>query len=238
MSRISRKLTAKITAGIIAVGLTLYVVVAGLLFLQSRYMIRKEAHEHATSVLTTAMQQVRNHMKLVETAADANMWLADERFDPDSLVSLAHDIVRHNHHTNGCVIAVDPGLLSHNDRYFSVYARMEGDSVVSERDNEYDYFKKAWYNMPMTSGRGSWVLSSDSTRAIYSRPLSREGRLVGVVSTSMSFRKMAELIYSVQYPYPNACFVILGSDGQYLLTPDEAALPEKAGGALPDRAAR
>ena len=136
MSRISRSLTAKITVGIIAVGLSLYMVVAGLLFLQSRYMIRKEAHERAASVLTTAMQQVRNHMNLVETAANSNMWLADERFEPDSLVGLAGDIVRHNRHTYGCTIAVEPGLLSHNGRYFSVQARMEGDSVVTEREND------------------------------------------------------------------------------------------------------
>ena len=229
MSRLSRKLTVKITAGIIAVGLTLYLVVAGLLFLQSRYMIRKEAHERAASVLTTAMQQVRNHMNLVETAANANMWLADECFEPDSLVSLAHDIVRHNHHTYGCAIAVEPGLLSHNGHYFSVQARMEGDSVVLERESDYDHFKDAWYNMPMTSGRGSWVVASDSMLAVYSRPFSKQGIPVGVVATSMSFRKMAELIYSVDYPYPNVSFVILGSDGHYLLTPDEAALPEKTG---------
>ena len=228
MSRISRSLTAKITVGIIAVGLSLYMVVAGLLFLQSRYMIRKEAHERAASVLTTAMQQVRNHMNLVETAANSNMWLADERFEPDSLVGLAGDIVRHNRHTYGCTIAVEPGLLSHNGRYFSVQARMEGDSVVTERENDYDYFKDAWYNMPMTSGRGSWVVASDSTQAVYSRPF-KQGIPVGVVATSMSFRKMADLIYSVDYPYPNVSFVILGSDGQYLLTPDETAQPEQTG---------
>ena len=158
MSRISRSLTAKLTVGVLSVALSLYVVVAGLLFLQSRYMIRQLAREHAASVLNTALQQVRNQMNLVETAANANLWLAEAYFEPDSLKALARSIVSHNHHTYGCTIAVEPGMFSHTDPYFSVYARRETDSIISVREPEYQYPDEAWYQQAMTTVKSDWRL--------------------------------------------------------------------------------
>ena len=67
MNRITRSLTAKLIIGVMMIALTVYLVTAGLLFLQSRYIIRSEAKERAASVLNTALHQVRKYMNLVET---------------------------------------------------------------------------------------------------------------------------------------------------------------------------
>lgn len=216
MSRISRSLTAKLTVGVLSVALSLYVVVAGLLFLQSRYMIRQLAREHAASVLNTALQQVINQMNLVETAANANLWLAEAYFEPDSLKALARSIVNHNRHTYGCLIANQSGVFT------------------SIRETEYKYPEEAWYQQALATGKGDWVVLNredtqgqtglDRTLAIYSRPIIRQGKAVGVLSTGMSFRQMSEMIYSMDYPYPNAYFVVQDGEGRILLHPDSTLL--------------
>ena len=202
MSRISHSLAAKITIGVVSVGLSIFVLVAGLLFLQSRYMIRKQSREHAASVLNTALQQVRNQMNLVATAASSNAWLAEEKFDPDSLVNVAANVVRRNHHAYGCAIAT-----SRSDRYFFTYAKMNGDSLIQVRDPEYKYYDEDWYKVPVTTGKSCWTdlnrdhakeqVNLDRMLAIYSRPLFQQGRVVGVLSTGISSNQPGVNEYTV-----------------------------------------
>ena len=237
MSRISRSLPNKLTIGVVAVALSIYIVTASILFLRSRYLIYKEAEQHANSVMNTALQQVRNHMNLVETAANANAWLAEKHFEPDSLMDVARRIVWQNRNTYACTIAVEPHTFKDYGRYFSVYSEIQGDSIDVYREEPYEYFDEMWYKLPVESGMSCWVnlyyvnnkgqTDLDRTLAIYSRPIRQQGKTVGVVSTALSFRKMSELIYSVDYPYPDAYFVILGSKGEYLLHPDSTKLFKK-----------
>ena len=237
MSRISRSLTDKLTIGVVAVALSLYITTASILFLRSRYLIYQEAEKRANSVMNTALQQVRNHMNLVETAANANAWLAEKHFEPDSLMDVARRIVWLNRNTYACTIAAEPNTFKDYGRYFSVYSEIQGDSIDVYREEPYEYFDEMWYKLPVESGMSCWVnlyyennkgqTDLDRMLAIYSRPIRQQGKTVGVVSTSLSFRKMAELIYSVDYPYPDAYFMILGNKGEYLLHPDTTKLFKK-----------
>ena len=233
MRKISRSLTAKLILGVTLVATTIYVVTAVTLFLQSRRMIRQEANEHAHSVLNTALQQVGNYMRVVETATNANAWVAEEHFHPDSLMGLAKRIVYLNRNSHGCTIAAKPDVFPDKGRFFSVYTIYQGDSLVTLREPEYDYTVEDWYKAPVASGKGCWsrLYSKDTkgviddnnrTLAIYSKPVFQTGNVVGVVSTGLSFQSLAKAIHEVKYPYPNASFVILGSDGQYLLPLDSA----------------
>lgn len=231
MRKISRSLTAKLILGVTLVATTIYVVTAGTLFLQSRRMIRQEANEHAHSVLNTALQQVGNCMRVVETATNANAGVAEENFYPDSLMRLARRIVYLNRNSHGCTIAAKPDAFADKGQFYSVYAIYQGDSLIMMREPEYDYTVEDWYKVPVATGKGCWsrlytkdtkgvIDDYDHTLAIYSKPICKDGMVVGVVSTGLSFRKLAQAIYDVQYPYPNAYFVIRGGDGQYLLPPD------------------
>ena len=231
MRKFSRSLTAKLILGVTLVATTIYVVTAGTLFLQSRRMIRQEANEHASSVLNTALQQVGNCMRVVETATNANAWIAEENYVPDSLMELAKRIVYLNRNSHGCTIAAKPDAFADKGRFYSVYSIYQGDSLITIREPEYDYTIEDWYKAPVVSGKGCWsrlyskdtkgvIDDYDHTLAIYSKPIYKNGKVAGVVSTGLSFRKLAQAIYKIQYPYPNAYFVIRAGDGQYLLPPD------------------
>ena len=237
MSRISRSLAAKLTIVITAVALTVYVVTAGILFLQSRRMIKLEAAERSTAVLNSVMQHVRNQMGVVETAVNSNAWLAEENYTPEGIKNITRRLKWLNRNAYGCTIAAAPDAFAECGRYYSVFARMEGDSIIVEREPEYDYTSEDWYKMPIDSAKGVWVdmysddtkglVNPDKTIAVFGYPIYIKGEPAGVVSAGLSFRKLNEAICSVDCPYPNAYFVLLGGDGRYLIHPDSTRLFRK-----------
>ena len=236
-SRISRSLTAKLTIVITVVALTVYVVTAGVLFMQSRRMIKQEAAERSNAVLQSVLQQVRNQMGVVETAVNANVWLAEQHYSPEGMKDVARRIKWLNRNTYGCTIAAEPDAFAGYGRFYSIFARMEGDSVIIQREPEYDYTKEGWYREPIDSAKGVWVemyndetqglVNPDKTLAVYGRPIYIKGKPAGVVSAGLSFRKLDEAIHSIDYPYPNAYFAVLGADGRYLIHPDSTKLFKK-----------
>ena len=142
MSRIRYSLSTKLSLSILLIATPVFVLALGFLFLQSRYFIRQEAMEHAGSVLNTKMQRLRNYMSTVENATNASAWLAEEYFVPDSLLSISHRVVQLNSHVNGCSITAEPDMFPQTGRYFSAYTIREGDTIITAREAEYDYYDK------------------------------------------------------------------------------------------------
>lgn len=230
-ARLRRSLSMKISFSLLLLAAPVFVISLGVLFEQSRRFIREDAMRRATCVLNTTMQHVRNHMSLVETAANANLRFVEENFVPDSLLSMSRRIVRLNRHVYGCSISAEPDVFSEYGRCFSAYSIRQADSILTISEEPYEYFEESWYKMPIDSCRGCWVdpfVGSDSDDvftvdliASYGLPVHRkDGQVVGVLSTDLSFPKLAETIRNVEQPYPHAHFVLVGSDGRYLIHPD------------------
>ena len=235
MSRFHPKLSVRLCIGILLMATPIFVLALGVMYLQSRYFIRKEAMEHANSVLDTKLQRVRNYMAMVETATNANLWLIEENFQPDSLLAISRRIVQLNSHVIGCSISGEPNVFPQCGRYFSVYTANTGDTIVSVREPDYEYFEKVWYRTPILAGKACWVepfdeytegtLNPTETIASYCKPIrGKDGRTLGVVSTDLSFRQLATTIDEQDHPYPNAYFVLIGNDGRYFIHPDTTRL--------------
>ena len=95
-SHIRQRLSTKLSLSILLLTVPFFVMVLGLLFLQSRHIILGEAKERASSVLETTTQRVVRHLRTVENATNSNDWLVQEKLQPDSLLSLTNRIVRQN----------------------------------------------------------------------------------------------------------------------------------------------
>lgn len=230
-------LSTKLSFGILMLTVLVFVLTLGLLFLQSRYLIRKEALERATSVLKTTAVRVERNLNTVENATNANDWFITENLHPDSLLAYSHRIVRYNINVNGCSITTEPYTLPQYGRYFSAYSVREGDSIETVREAEYEYFDKVWYKTPKTLGKPCWIdpfddynegtLSSPELIASYCKPLhDTEGRFIGVISTDLSLRRLAETILA-EHPYPHSYFILIGERGNYYVHPDTARLFNK-----------
>ena len=234
MSNLKRSLPQKLSLGIVLMAAPTFVLALGILFLQSRYFIRQEASERAYSLLSLTTQRVRNYMSTVETSTNSNTWLLEEYFNPDSLQAFSHRIVRLNRHVHSCSISTEPYAFPQIGRYFSVYTVNQGDTIVTVREPDYDYFEKDWYKTPVALGRACWIdpfaehtegrIDHNEALATYCKPIRQNGKIVGVISTDLSFTQLIKSINSAEQPYPNAYFMLLGGDGRYFIHPDTTRL--------------
>ena len=234
MNRLQNHLSTKLGIGVVLMAVPIFILALGLLFVQSRSFIRHEAMERANSVLNTTMQRVRNYMAAIETATNANLWSIEENFNPDSLLSISRRVVMFNRHVNGCSITAEPDMFPQCGRYFSAYTIRENDTIITAREAAYNYYEKLWYKKPRQLGEACWVdpfddynegtLSATELIASYCKPLYQKGEMVGVISTDLSFLRLAETVNTTEPPYPGAYFVLVGGDGQFFIHPDSTRL--------------
>ena len=229
MGRIRHSLSSKLGVSILLLSILVFVASLGVMFVQSRLMLRKKATERIVCVLDNTVQRVRTCMNRVETATNSNGWMALEYLNPDSLLTISRHVVSVNPHVNGCSITTEPDVFPELGP-FSVYSIKEGDSVVTVREAAYDYYNQVWYKLPKTQARPCWTdpfndyndnsLYTKNIIASYCKPLySDDGRFLGVISTDLSFKHLKETIADKQ-PYPNTYFVLVNSEGRYIIHPD------------------
>ena len=230
MSKIKDTLATKLMVSILLMAIPIFLISIGLVFVQSQKAIHQEAQERAVSTLNTTMQRLRNHMTIVETAANSSTWYAIEHFNPDSLLALTNRIVRLNRHVNGCSITAEPDMFPAIGR-FSAYTVQEGDSVLTKREADYDYYSMEWYRAAARSGKACWIdpyddylegsLSNSEIIASYNKPLYRDDKMIGVISTDLSLNSLDKTINTAESPYPGAFFLLMGSDGKFFINPHE-----------------
>ena len=233
----NRHLSAKLSLGVLILAIPVFIASLGILFVKSSENIRKEAAEHAESVLNTSMHRIERHLNALVTATNVNAPEVTANLNPDSLLALTHRILRLNVHVDGCSISMEPDIFPKYGRHYSAYSIRKGDSIISVIEKPYDYFQRPWYKSPLEKGEACWVdyydesnlpeLTLNGMVASYSKPIyNHDGKLLGVISSDLSLERMSKLIASVK-PYPNAYFMMLGEGGRYLLHPDATRLFKK-----------
>jgi signal transduction histidine kinase len=235
MINIRKSFSTKLTLAILLLAAPIFMISLGILFTQSRHIVRQEAVGRANSVLSSAMQRIYRNMATIETATNANSWLITEYLQPDSILSLSNRIVRFNPHIDGCSISTEPYIFQRYDKNFSAYSVRQGDSVSTVIEEPYDYFGKVWYKEPRDRHEGCWVvyydesdslaLTIDGLIASYSKPVyDTEGRFVAVISTDLSLLRLSKAISKEEKPYPNSYFMMLDNEGRYFIHPDSTRL--------------
>jgi signal transduction histidine kinase len=230
---IRRSLSAKLGFTILLLAIPIFIASLGIMFLQSRRLVRHTAMDRAVSALNATMQRVELHLSVVETSTSSNSWMATTYLTPDSLMAISRSIVTLNPHTSGCSIATEPDLFPQYGRHFSVCSVRQGDTVITVREAPYEYFQNSWYKIPKTQGKACWIDPSDGIRegalnrkdtiVSYCKPLYRDGRFIGVISTDLSLRMLNEIVVR-EHPYPNSYFIMAGADGHVLIHPDTTQL--------------
>ena len=234
ITHIRQSLSWKLSLGILLMAIPIFVLSIGFLFIHSRDKVKKEATEHAASVVNTTMQHITRFMDIVETATDVNDWEVTAHLDPDSILAISRGIVVLNGHIDGCSISTEPNIFPKYGRNFSAYTVREADTITTVIEEPYEYFEKVWYKTPHLQGKPCWVvyydesdslaLTLDGMIASYSKPLYNENKhFVGVISTDLSLIRLSKVITS-ETPYEGSYFIMTGSEGRYLLHPDSTQL--------------
>ena len=234
MISIRKKFSHKLILGIMILAMIIFMVSLGILFTQSRHLIRVEALGRASSVLNTTLQRISRNLMTIENATNTYSWMAERAFEPDSILELTNRIVRLNPHIDGCSISAEPDLFPKYGRQYSAYTIREGDSLLTVVEEPYDYFHKVWYKTPRERDEGCWAVyfdDSDSLEVVldgmlasYGKPLrKRDGSVLGIISTDLSLLRLSNIISEVR-PYPNSYFIMIDGDGRYMIHPDESQL--------------
>ena len=130
MSRIRRKLSAKLSIGITLLVTPIFVLALGILFLYSRQIIRQETIKHAVNVLHTTTQRLRTQMNLIENGVNSNSWLLEENFQPDSLEIISQRIATLNRTINSCRVITSPDEIARMKYGFAVSVST-GDTIFT-----------------------------------------------------------------------------------------------------------
>lgn len=233
-NRIRKSFSTKLSLGILAMAVTIFVISLGVLFTQSRHIIRREAVGRATSVLNNTMQQITRNLITIENATNTYSWMIERSFEPEAILGFSNRIVRLNPHIDGCSISAEPNTFKKYGKYFSVYTVREPDTITTVIEEEYEYFQKIWYKSPRDLNGGCWevyydeadslILTLDGMIASYGKPLhDEEGNLLGIISTDLSLLRLSKVM-SEEKPYPNSYFMMIDKDGRFFVHPDSTRL--------------
>lgn len=238
MIKISSSLSRKLSTGIVLMAVPIFVLSLGAFYLQSRYLIRQKAIGRSNSLVSSVIQRVSNYMNSIEVSTNANAWLLEECFTPDSLESVSRRIVSLNPHISSCSVGTVPNMFPQYGRGLSIYTVNEGDTLLTTRETDYDYFDKGWYKTPVSTGKAGWVepfdkhtegtIDYNEAVATYCRPLrSKTGQIVGVLATDILFTHLAKTVNSVELPYEHAYFVLTSGSGRFFIHPDTTQMFRK-----------
>lgn len=238
LNRIKRKLSLKLSLGILLFLLVVFTLSLGSLFMYSRQIVRQQALERANMELENCTQRVNELMNEVEVATRTAVWHLGDDIQPDSLLNYIRLVVKQNPNFDGCSVAMAPNFFPDRGRFFSVYAYNpeNADTVVAKIEKPYDYFDKPWYKTSATLGKPCWVEAyAEDTGGIettefddmivsYCMPMfDRKKQLMAVISTDLAIDWLSDVISSYK-PYPNSYCMLLGANGQFVVHPDTTKL--------------
>lgn len=250
VKHIRQSLSWKLSLGILLMAIPIFMLALGILFVQSRNNVKREATKHAASVVNTQMQRINRYMNIVQTATDIISTDIINNLQPDSLLAYSNYVVALNGHIDGCSISLEPETFPKYGRYFSIYTVRErrqlgasaemgasagmSDTVSTVIEEEYEYFDKIWYKQPKHEGKACWAvyydegdsleLTLDGMIASYSKPLYRADQsFIGIISTDLSLIRLSKAI-TTETPYAGSYFFMTGDEGRYYLHPDSTQL--------------
>lgn len=234
LNRIRKSFSTKLSLGILLMTVTIFVVSLGVLFTQSRHIIRTEAVGRTKAVLNTTMQHIVRNLMTIENATNTCSWMIEQQFQPEQILDFTSRIVRLNPHIDGCSISAEPNMFKKYGRYFSAYTVRETDTITTVIEEEYEYFQKVWYKTPRNLESGCWVVYTDEVDSLkltldgmiasYGKPLySADSSMVGIISTDLSLLRLSKVMSEVR-PYPNSYFMMIDNEGRYFIHPDSTRL--------------
>lgn len=234
MFNIRKSFSAKLSLGLLLLAVPIFLLSLGVLFTQSRHMIRVAAVGRANSVLSVTTERIGRYLMTIETATNSSCWLVERSFEPDSILAFTNRIVRLNPHVDGCSVSAEPDMFPSEGRHFSAYTVREDDTITTVKEAEYEYFDRVWYKTPRKLDGPCWVVSYDDADSLeltldgmiasYGRPLyDKSHRLLGIISSDLSLLRLSKLM-SEERPHPNSYFMMINEEGRYFIHPDSTRL--------------
>lgn len=233
---IHKQLSVKVSLWVVLFAAIIFLTALGFMFVQSREAVRQEAVNRASQILDNTALRVTGILNRVEVASDMIEWLVMRHPEnADSMFVYSQGVLQRNPDFYNCSIAFEPYYFEEYGRYFSAYARRDGDSIKVRQggSDRYQYFFMDWFLMPKLLGRSCWTepyvdmdvaTGAKEMLTSYTNALvDQKGQYVGAVNISLSLNWLSQTISAVK-PYPNSYSIMLGHGGTYFVHPDSTKL--------------
>ena len=200
-------------------------------YFTARNGIRKEAEQHAVTMLRCAELEIEKHTIEMETAAKTLAMLAEKHVNcPDSIYAATRSVVGAIENTSSVAIAYTPGYFPKLGRYFEACSsRISDDSIYTRQigSEEHNYTLMEWYQNGLVH-EGCWwsepYLDDSGSRTYVvscSCPVhDGKGKVVAVVCVDLSLAYLHQLSESLHLYKGSAC-AIRTSDGLNIVTPPD-----------------
>lgn len=233
---INRKLSVQISAKVVlAIAILL---IAGLYVMLhfSRKAVKEEALQDAEQTLEYTVRQIDNVLLSVEQAGGNIYWdLLLHLQDPDCMQKYCEILVQSNPYIAGCAIAFEPYYFKERGQYFMTYVHRSYTDYLGN-DNmplfyktsfgNTPYTEQTWYRQPMDSGRACWIdpFKNEEANGVaitsFCLPIyARDGHRVGVMAIDVTLGLLSKIVLAAKTS-PRSYAVLLGSDGSYIVHPD------------------
>ena len=227
-----RKLSVRVSLWVVLFAAIIFTNALVFLSYQAREAIRKEAINRATQILENTSLRVEGILNRVEVATKMTEWLVMRHPNiPDSMFVYSRSMLQNNPDFYNCSIAFEPYYFKKYGRYFSAYSKLQGDTIrtIQGGSDNYQYFFMDWYLMPSLLDHPCWTdpyvdydVPTNTSEMVSSYCHSikdKQGRVVGVINTSLSVSWLSHTISAVK-PYPNSYSIMIGRGGTYFVHPD------------------
>jgi sigma-B regulation protein RsbU (phosphoserine phosphatase) len=218
----------------------IFIAALSFLFYQSREAVRQEAISHATQILDKTSLRVEGILNRVEVAMNMTEWLVMRHpTKADSMFVYSRGMLTNNPDFYNCSIAFEPYYFQNYGRYFSAYSKHSGDSIrtIQGGSDNYQYFFMDWYLMPQLLDHPCWTepyvdldVATNTSEMVtsYCQAIkNNEGKLIGVINTSLSLNWLSQTISAVK-PYPNSYSIMIGRGGTYFVHPDSTKITRQS----------
>ena len=237
---IRRKLSVRVSLWVVMFAAVIFIAALSFLFYQSREAVRQEAISHATQILDKTSLRVEGILNRVEVATNMTEWLVMRHpTKADSMFVYSRGMLTNNPDFYNCSIAFEPYYFQNYGRYFSAYSKHSGDSIRTFQggSDNYQYFFMDWYLMPQLLDHPCWTepyvdldVATNTSEMVtsYCQAIkNNEGKLIGVINTSLSLNWLSQTISAVK-PYPNSYSIMIGRGGTYFVHPDSTKITRQS----------
>ena len=229
---IRKKLSLKVSLGVVFFAAIIFNIALGFFFYQSRYTVRQEAVNRAMQTLDKTSLRVEGILNRVEVASNIAKWLVMRHPESaDSMFVYSRGMLLNNPDFYTCSIAFEPNYYKKYGRYFSAYSKHMGDSIrtIQGGSDNYQYFYMDWYLMAKLLDEPSWTEpymdldaatnTSEMVTSYCQAIRDDKGQFIGAINTSLSLNWLSQTI-SATKPYPNSYSIMIGRGGTYFVHPD------------------
>jgi methyl-accepting chemotaxis protein/sigma-B regulation protein RsbU (phosphoserine phosphatase) len=227
---LTNKLSVQISLKVVSLVAALLAVALFTMLHFSRRTIRQEAMLKAEQTLEGTVEHIDDILLSVEQST-GNIYLNMYRHldKPEMMYVYSRRLVESNPYISGCAIAFEPYYYKDRGELFMAYYHRSGTGskiTQSESFGNKPYNQQVWYTEPMKRGTPCWTDpledhdANDDAIITHCLPIySPKGERIGVVGVDVTINMLSRIVLSAK-PSEHSYSVLLGSDGSFLVHPD------------------